>query len=197
VGVESTAGYESAALPLSYLGIIFILNDLLNYAASKDSHFHRTFIVLRKCFSTFAIASRKSVESTMLYRSNVDSVRCPEIFIATLLGTPDRMRFLTPLTKIVNQQALVLPNLGACLHSQSYPNARGLKSLAQVPCVEYPAFPRQIVEHFSQFHRKRKENRLFVLCLFPLKTRQHPSVFELDLRPCDRLCRSNSASCEI
>ena len=31
--------------------------------------------------------------------SNVDSVRCPEIFIAILRGTPDRMRFLTPLRR--------------------------------------------------------------------------------------------------
>src|SRR5436190_23081977 len=40
-----------------------------------SSNLHRS----AKCFSTLAMASRKSVESTMLYRSKVDSVRCPEI----------------------------------------------------------------------------------------------------------------------
>src|SRR5882724_13128927 len=45
------------------------------------------------------IASCKSVESTILYGSNVDSVRWPEIFMAILRGTPDRMRFLTPLQR--------------------------------------------------------------------------------------------------
>src|SRR6476646_10919185 len=52
-----------------------------------------------RCFSTFAIASCKSVESTMLYLSKVDSVRCPEILMAILRGTPDLMRFLTPLRR--------------------------------------------------------------------------------------------------
>src|SRR5438445_13032954 len=42
----------------------------------------------QKNFSTFAIASCKFVESTMLYRSNVDSVRWPQIFMAILHGTP-------------------------------------------------------------------------------------------------------------
>jgi len=45
------------------------------------------------------LASCKSLESTMLYLSKVDSVKCPEIFIAILRGTPDRMRFLTPLRR--------------------------------------------------------------------------------------------------
>src|SRR6266513_1640149 len=73
-------------------------------------------------------------------------------------------------TKIMNQQALILPNLGACLDSQSYLNACGLKSLPQIPSIEHPAFRRQVLDHFVEFNWKGEENRLLVLCLVPHQT---------------------------
>src|ERR1700691_2378308 len=59
-----------------------------------------TFVVLWLFFvSRYRVrlraASRRSSCDVMLYRSNTDSVLCPEIFIATLRGTPARMRFRT------------------------------------------------------------------------------------------------------
>src|SRR6266478_928757 len=83
--------------------------------------------------------------------------------------------------KVVNQQALVLPNFRACLHSQSYLNAGGLKSLAQVPSVEHLPLPGQAAELFSQLNRKGKENWLFILRLPSLQTKQHASILKLDL----------------
>jgi hypothetical protein len=70
--------------------------------------------------------------------------------------------------KVVNQQALVLPNFRTSLHSQSYLNACGLKRLPQVPqvpSIEHRAFRRQAFHRLGKLDRKGQEDRLVVLDL--------------------------------
>jgi hypothetical protein len=57
---------------------------LLTIVLLVSLNFHQIAI---KILLDFAMASCKSVECTMLYLSEVDSVKCPEIFMAILRGT--------------------------------------------------------------------------------------------------------------
>src|SRR5260370_30456459 len=100
-------------------------------------------------------------------------------------------------TKIMNQKALILPHLRACLYSQFYLNACGLKSLSQIPSIEHPAFGRQVLDHFVQFQRKGQENRLLVLRLVPPQTPLCSPFLDLDFRPSARKRRADATSGEV
>src|SRR5580658_1605493 len=63
---------------------------------------------------------------------------------------PDEIPDSAPAKK----QALVVPNFGPGLDSQSYLNACSLKRLPQVSCIKHPSLPRQFLENSIRLKRQ-------------------------------------------
>jgi hypothetical protein len=87
--------------------------------------------------------------------------------------------------EVVKKQALILPNLTTRLYSESYLNARGLKRLPQVPCVENFSRARQFLKNFIKLKRQGQQNRFLIFGLVPFDAKLESSLFILYLRPRD------------
>jgi hypothetical protein len=76
---------------------------------------------------------------------------------------PDEIPDSAPAKK----QALVVPNFGPGLDSQSYLNACSLKRLPQVSCIKHPSLPRQFLENSIRPKRQGQQNRVLILVWLP------------------------------